>query len=103
MIRGTTPTHIFTLPFDTSIITEVRVIYSQNDAELFTKPTADVEMEGTELRVKLTQDETFKLDSAYPVQIQLRVLTEGGDALATDVYRVSVDKCLSNEVLTHEA
>lgn len=100
MQRGTTPTHFFNLPFDTSLISCVRVIYAQHDQVVFVKSTADCIMEGDQIRVTLTQEDTLLLDCSALVQVQLRVLTTAGEALATDVILVGVGKCLDNEVLT---
>lgn len=99
MIRGTTPTHTFVLPFDSSLVEKAMVIYAQNDVEVFRKEVPDCHLEGNELRCTLTQEDTFKLSCSHNVQIQLRVLTTDGNALATFPQIVSVGKCLNNEVL----
>lgn len=99
MIRGTTPTHTFELPFDTALLKEVKVIYSQDDKQIFCKRAKDCELDGCFVRLRLTQEETFMLDCKKQVQIQIRVLTLNDDALATDVITVSVKKCLDDEVL----
>lgn len=100
MIRGTTPTHTFTLPFDASFIKCVKVIYAQNDKVIFSKETTDCTLSGNTVTTKLTQADTLAFDCHYAVQIQVRALTLGDDALASDIYTVSVGKCLDGEVLT---
>lgn len=100
MIRGTTPTHTFRVNIDTEKVKEARVIYSQNDREIFCKKTSECGVKDGEISVTLTQAETFKLSCHSNVQIQLRVLMQDGTALASDVMTVSVKKCLSDEVLT---
>ena len=97
MRQGTTPTHIFTLPFDTDTISKVRIIYSQNGFPVLTRD--DATLAGSTATVKLTQEETLKFDYGQTVSVQVRVLTVGGDALASDIIRVSVDRCLDDEVL----
>jgi hypothetical protein len=99
MMQGTTPTHIFKLPFDVSAVKAVQIIYAQNDTEVLTKDINDCELEGNTISTKLTQDETLQLDHRYNVQIQIRVLTAADDALASDVICVKCDRCLSDEVL----
>lgn len=99
MIRGTTPTHTFTLPCDASMVKEVMIIYAQGDVEVFHKDTEDCKLDGETVSVTLTQEDTFLLDHKQRVQIQIRVLTHGGDALASDVKIVSIKKCLNEEVL----
>lgn len=99
MIRGTTPTHIFTLPFDVSLVKAVMVIYAQKDQEVFTKGTNDCELEGNTISVRLTQEDTLKLKHKNNVQIQIKVLTEANDALVSDIVSVKCGQCLSDEVM----
>ena len=99
MIRGTTPTHVFTLPFDTDLVKKVKVIYAQDDEIIVTKESAACECAGNVVTVKLTQEETLKFNCKKSVQIQMRILTKGGDALASEIKLVDVEKCLESEVL----
>ena len=99
MIRGTTPTHTFNIPFDTSVIKEVRIIYAQDDIELFTKSTEDCELKDTNIIVTLTQQDTFKFDHKKYVQIQIRILTIYGEVLSSVIDKIGVSQCLSDEVL----
>lgn len=99
MIRGTTPIHTFNIPFDTDIISKVRIIYAQNDTVLFTKTEADCDFKDKSIIVTLTQEDTFRFDHKEKVQIQLRVLTAKGEALSSTVDLVGVSKCLEDEVL----
>lgn len=100
MIRGTTPTHVFNLPFESSLISSARVIYKQGTKEILRKETEAFEMEGNTIRVTLTQEETFLFDCKGSVKLQLRVLTKAGKSLSTRTIIVSVDECLDNEVLS---
>lgn len=99
MIRGTTPTHIFTLPLDTDQLDEVMILYAQSDTVLLKKTTAECTMEGKTVRTTLTQEDTFLFDCTKPVQIQVRVLTLGGEALASTIQTIAVGKCLGGGVL----
>lgn len=99
MIRGTTPTHNFKIPFDTSELKSIRVIYAQDDEVITKKKTEDCTLEANTITTTLTQDETFKFDCSKRVQIQLRVLTNSGAALVSPIKIVPVEKCLDNEVL----
>lgn len=99
MIRGTTPTHTFTLPFGVETVAKVRILYAQHDEVLVTKTEEDCTMTGQTIQVRLTQEETLALDSSTVVAIQLRVLTTGGEALASDIMRVLPGDCLENEVM----
>ena len=99
MIRGTTPTHIFTLPFDASVVQSMRVIYSQDGTPVITKTLENCTIEAEAVSVKLSQEDTLAFDYTKLVEIQIRVLTPAGDALASDIICVSVARCLENEVL----
>lgn len=99
MTRGTTPTHTFKLPFSSSMVKEAMIIYAQNDVEVFRKNTEDCIIEGDEISVTLTQEETFMLNHRQNVQIQLRVLTTEGKALASNVNVISIHQCLNDEVI----
>lgn len=99
MIRGTTPTHTFNIPFDTSLVDEVKITYAQDDEIIFFKSTSDCTLEGTTISVTLTQEDTFRFDCKKSVEIQIRILTLGGDVLTSIPEKVRVGKCLDNEVL----
>lgn len=99
MIRGTTPTHIFALPFSLELVKTLEITYAQCGKIVLQKGLADCEIEGNAVRLDLTQEETFKLSESMYVDIQLRVLTQQDDALASRIMRVRVEDCLSKEVL----
>lgn len=98
MIRGTTPTHIFKLPFETAMCNKVKIVYAQNDVVIFKKAAEDCDMDGDTISLELTQEETLMFDCKKPVQIQLEILTGGGDVLKSLIKLVSVGKCLDEEV-----
>lgn len=99
MRRLTTPEHKFTLQIDPSVISKIRITYAQNNAIVLTKKNDDVSLDGNVARVKLTQDETKKFVADKDVEIQVRVLTLGGDALASEIIKVDVQKVLDEEVM----
>lgn len=100
MIRGTTPRHTFTIPFDTSLIKTGKVVYYQDGAVVLEKEIAHCSLDGNTITIKLTQEDTFAFNcSGGYVYIQIRLLTLEGDALASDEIRVEVRRCLDSEVL----
>ncbi len=99
MICGTTPTHIFEIPFDTAIVKEALVVYVQGGSEIVRKETDDCSMEGKQIGVELTQEETLSFNPNMNVEIQIRVLTTEGVAYASRPCVVSVVKCLTDEVI----
>lgn len=99
MIRGTTPTHTFTLPFDVSTIKSLVIVYAQNGTEVLKKEMDDCQMNGTDITVRLTQEDSLKFNANGSVQIQIKVLTTAGEALASYIQTVPVLECLIDEVL----
>lgn len=99
MMQGTTPKHIFAIPFDTSMVATCQVLYAQNDTVIITKDTEDCELDGKNIITHLTQKETFSFDHNVNVNIQIRVLTTGGDSLVSDIITVDVGRCLNEQVL----
>ena len=101
MRRGTTPTHTFTLPenVDPDTVFSVRIVYAQGGAVKVRREDGDVKRDGNTLAVKLTQAETLSFAEDQPVEVQLRILTVGGDALASNIRSIPVERCLDDEVL----
>lgn len=99
MIRGTTPTICFHLPFDLEEIEELWLTIAQRGKEVITKEKADMEYDNGTFSVKLTQDETLRLDARQKTQVQLRVKFITGDAIASDPQTVNVDDILKDGVI----
>ena len=99
MRRGTTPTFTFTLPFDAELVKKAKVTIVQ-DAEKFVSISVyPDQFEGNEIKVTLSQEQTLQLSNKFPASVQLRVILERGEALASNIYRVFVEECLDDEVL----
>lgn len=99
MRRGTTPTHFFTLPFETDNLSKIRIVYSQNANPIVVKETEDCVMEGNTVTLTLKQEDTLLFDATKFVNIQVRVLTKGNDSLVSNIVSKAVGECLDNEVL----
>lgn len=111
MIRGTTPTHTFTLPFDPPKGTEYRIVYAQGEDHkektLFEFTAERVEVSGRVLSVRLKQAETLLFDCSpkwwgckfepLPVKIQVGVETPGEDILWSRIITTTVDRCLRKD------
>ena len=63
------------------------------------KRRSDCELNGNEIVVKLSQEDTLMLDNSTLVSIQIRVLTVDGEALASDKINVSTYKCLEEVMI----
>ena len=99
MIRGTTPTHVYTLPFDCSVITALRINYAQHDERLFCKDKDDCVCDGNEVKCTLTQEDTLKFQCGEYAQVQIKVLTNGGEVLVSEIIKVLVEKCIDEDVI----
>ena len=96
---GTTPTHRFTLPFDTDTITAIEITYCQNGVVILQKETNDCTKDGRVITVKLSQEDTFKFAPSVNVEVQIRVMGDDGTVFGSDPMRFSCQRCLSDEVL----
>lgn len=97
--RGTTPMHKFTLPFEVECVEELAIIYKQGGRQVLRRTQDNCEMENTHITTQLTQEETFAFVAGQAAEIQVRVLTQGGDVLGSEIIRVPVLPCLEDEVL----
>lgn len=108
MIRGTTPTHVFTkLPVLSTEIKEVWITYLQRGKEVLTKTIADAdfidnpEEDTTILQVTLSQEDTLKFNYG-PATVQLRVLLIDNTALASDEVPIEVKRIIKDGIIRQE-
>lgn len=99
IIRGTTPTLHFCLPFDTGILAQAFVTIQQNGATTVEKTLADCTCEGNKLSLRLSQEDTLKLGVEDTCEIQIRAKTAGGDVIASNIIRVSTGRILKDGVI----
>lgn len=99
MIRGSTPTHNFIMPFSTDMIDRVRITYSQNCRKLFCKEREDCKFSGSTVSVRLSQEETLLFDHKATAKIQVKVKTLGGEVLLSCCTYLTVEETLDNEVI----
>ena len=99
MIRGTTPKHRFHLPFAAESLAALRVSYAQRGEVLAERTLAECDVMEDVITVTLTQKETLSFVAGERVQIQVRALTQKGEAFASRILRVGVTDCLCEEVL----
>ena len=100
MKRLTTPEHRFLLSIDPAIISCIRIVYAQGGNVVLIKEGGDVSMEGSTAKVRLTQQETKQFSASCCIEAQVRVLTLGGDALASDIIKIGCERVLDEEILT---
>jgi hypothetical protein len=100
MIRATTPTHRFTLPFDyAENVSKVLVTYKQGDEIILEKTEKDITAEGNVMEYTLTQEETKKFAPGKGVSIQVRILGLDGSAMASREIIKPCRDVLNDEVM----
>ncbi len=99
MIRGTTPTLSFTLPFATDLLAEAWVTLSQEGKVVLDKNLQQCSCEENVLSLRLTQEDTLQLQHGCTTEIQLRVRTLEGDALASRILPVETARILKDGVI----
>lgn len=98
MRRGTTCQHTFSCPqIDFAYVTKIRITYLQLDRSL-TKTENDVTIDGTDIIVNLTEQETIQFYTGADVRVQVKLLT-GDYVVASQVIPIKVEPILNTEVL----
>lgn len=100
MTRGTTPTIKFTTSIETSLLHTAYITFAQNKKILFEKTLSDCTLETNAIILKLTQEDTLKLQSGISkAEIQIRAKTTDNTVIATDIFKISVDEILKDGVI----
>ena len=99
MIRGTTPTLEFIIPFDTGQLAEAFVTLSQNEVIIIDKALTECQCNENKLSVRLTQEETLKLQCDCTTEIQIRAKTLEGEAIASQIIKVNTERILKDGVI----
>lgn len=99
MVRGTTPLLEFILPFETGDIAEAFITLAQNGEVVINKTLQDCMIDTHKLSVRLTQEETLTLQDDRVVEIQVRVRTVMGEALASNIFVERAGRILNDGVI----
>lgn len=95
MTRGTTPKLTFSLPFDASQLSRLSIAFAQRDTVVLQKDLEDCQVEGREVSVQMTEDDTLAfLPDESVVYIQVRCGI-GERRMASDIICASVGKILT--------
>lgn len=104
MTRGTTPTHTFTLPDDlkTATLSALYITYAQRGETVLEKAMSDVTINNGVITCTLTQADTLKFEvldqhcGCDKVNIQVRIKTSDGVAMASDIMPVPIRDILKD-------
>ena len=102
MRKGTTPTVMFALPFDTSEIKYCEVCFAQKDIPILVKDTDECTLSGIYLSVDLTQEETLMFNNKDDLQVQIRFIFTDGTVDATTIFTDKVHKLLKGGTIDAE-
>lgn len=99
MIRGTTPTLRFYLPFSVELLEVVYITMQQDGDKVIEKTLEDCEADENMISFRLTQNETLEFADSQWVEIQVRVRMKSGEALASQIERTTVQRILKDGVI----
>lgn len=104
MRRGTTPTITATVDADLTGL-DLYLAFRQALMQPIVKTGSALDVEISEgktiIKTTLTQADTLAMNDAYPVDVQLRAIGDGGSvALATTIASVDVDRILQEGVIS---
>lgn len=100
MFRGTTPTLTFSLPFETSLLANLYITFTDKSNEtLLEKDLSNCVLNDKSVSITLTQEETLSFTGRQKTRLQLRAITTDGTALASRIYTVYVDEILKEGVI----
>lgn len=99
MRRGTTPTLEITVAGLTQIeVEELYLTLKQGDA-VIEKTKNDVTIDCDVITAELTQEDTLKLTANLNVQMQIRAISPGGTAYASNIVSIPVNAILKDGVI----
>ena len=100
MRRGTTPTFTFTADMDCGQLDKLDISFAQRDEVVLSKGLADCMINGNEITVSLTEEDTLLFDSRKnPVRIQLRAGI-GDTRIASNMMHTTAEAVLKDGCLT---
>ena len=104
MYQATTPKHTFKLPIETDICTVIRVSYKQDDKMIIKKKqdgkqSDGMTLDGYNVIIKLSQEETLMFSTKKPVTVQIRAKTEDGDVYSSQQWNLGIDENQDKEIL----
>ncbi len=102
MIKGTTPTIKYNLPFGSSLIKSAEIVVMYVDANkevLIIRNLEKCTLGDKSIETVLTQEETLKLPAPSTVEVQLRIVTTDDTILATVPEKVTVKRLLKEDVI----
>ena len=98
MTRGTTPTLEFSIPYAASDIKNGYITFAQHHRPVFEIGMEAMQLQDGKLTVTLTQQQTLLL-CPDDVMVQIRLLLEGDQAVASQLMELHVQDVLKDGVI----
>lgn len=99
MIRGTTPTITITAAGLSEISIDRAYLTIKQKSNVIEKELEDMAIDGDVLTVTLSQEETLSFTAESTAELQLRVLSRGGTAYASQIISTPVGRILKDGVI----
>ena len=96
MIRGTTPTISFNVPYPQNELASLYLTIKQGREVVIEKTLDDVEISEGVATCKLSQAETLRLDADKAVDVQCRIKTITNEAIASNIVRDNAGRILKD-------
>lgn len=97
MVRGSTPTFVFSLPFPSDYVTMAKITFAQGCTNV-ERDLTTCACDGNDIKLTLTQEETLRFKSGVKTDIQLAVKA-GEFVFRSRIFKVDTEKTLNEEVL----
>ncbi len=101
MIRGTTPTLRFKIPYTEEQIQLGYLTFSRGSSVFLDIPLTDerISVEDYYIYLTLSQEDTLKFNSRAVYSIQIRLLLEDDIAVASNIMTIPISAILKNGVI----
>ena len=98
MIRGTTPTLMFTTPYTADQVTSGYITFTMRvDVELEIPVSDDrVVISDNAISLTLTQQQTLSFQSKATSLVQLRLVLDDGSAVASNIIKITIGDILKD-------
>lgn len=101
MIRGTTPTLEFKMPYKACLIEDGYITFSRKGKVFKDIPFSDerVSIQDRLILITFSQEDTLSFNSKAMYSVQLRMLLKGDKAVASNIIAMNIGSILKNGVI----
>lgn len=98
MIRGTTPTLMFTTPYTADQVTSGYITFTMRGDVVLDVPVSDdsVVISDNAISLTLTQQQTLSFQSKATSLVQLRLVLDDGSVVASNIIKITIGDILKD-------